>query len=114
VLQSKQDSRYRGLRLTRNFGAQAAIVAGLNVARGDAIITMDADLQDPPEVALQMISKWHEGYDVVHGICASRQGEPFLRRAAVYFFYRLLYQLSEPSIPVDAGDFRLLSRRALA
>jgi polyisoprenyl-phosphate glycosyltransferase len=107
-----RDSRLRLLRLSRNFGHQAALSAGMDAARGDAIVLMDADLQDPPEVILQLVAKWRDGFDVVYAVRSDREGEPRLRLASISLFYRLLHRITPTSIPQNAGDFRLLSRRA--
>jgi dolichol-phosphate mannosyltransferase len=108
-----RDERFNVLRLSRNFGHQIAITAGLEYARGDAAIIMDADLQDPPEVALEMAKKWREGFDVVYAVRDSRAGESRAKVASARWFYRLLGRMSEVPLPVDAGDFRLVDRRAL-
>jgi glycosyltransferase involved in cell wall biosynthesis len=107
-----RDRHLRLLRLSRNFGHQAALSAGLDAARGEAIVLMDADLQDPPEVIPQLIAKWREGFDVVYAVRADREGEPRLRLASISLFYGLLHRITATSIPQNAGDFRLLSRRA--
>jgi polyisoprenyl-phosphate glycosyltransferase len=107
-----RDSRLRLLRLSRNFGHQAALSAGMDAARGDAIVLMDADLQDPPEVIPQLVAKWRDGFDVVYAVRSDREGEPRLRLASISLFYRLLHRITPTSIPQNAGDFRLLSRRA--
>jgi glycosyltransferase involved in cell wall biosynthesis len=107
-----RDSRLRLLRLSRNFGHQAALSAGMDAARGDAIVLMDADLQDPPEVIPQLVAKWRDGFDVVYAVRADREGEPRLRLASISLFYRLLHRITPTAIPENAGDFRLLSRRA--
>jgi polyisoprenyl-phosphate glycosyltransferase len=107
-----RDSRLRLLRLSRNFGHQAALSAGMDAARGDAIVLMDADLQDPPEVIPQLVAKWRDGFDVVYAVRSDREGEPRLRLASISLFYRLLHRITPTSIPENAGDFRLLSRRA--
>ena len=107
-----RDPHLRLLRLSRNFGHQAALSAGLDAARGEAIVLMDADLQDPPELIPQLVSKWHEGFDVVYAIRGQREGEPRLRLASISVFYRLLYRITATEIPQNVGDFRLLSRRA--
>ncbi|HEX6788726.1 MAG TPA: glycosyltransferase family 2 protein [Gaiellaceae bacterium] len=107
-----RDPRLRLLRLSRNFGHQAALSAGLDAARGDAIVLMDADLQDPPELIPQLVGKWREGFDVVYAIRGEREGEPRLRLASISLFYRLLYRITSTEIPQNVGDFRLLSRRA--
>jgi dolichol-phosphate mannosyltransferase len=107
-----RDSHLRLLRLSRNFGHQAALSAGLDAARGEAIVLMDADLQDPPELIPQLVGKWREGFDVVYAIRGEREGEPRLRLASISLFYRLLYRITSTEIPQNVGDFRLLSRRA--
>ncbi len=96
---------------SRNFGHQPAISAGFEAARGKAIVAIDADLQDPPEVIPQMVAKWKEGYDVVYGKRASRQGESFFKKVTAKIFYRTLSRLTDVSIPVDVGDFRLIDRK---
>jgi glycosyltransferase involved in cell wall biosynthesis len=103
----------RLLRLSRNYGKEAAMTAGLDHASGDAVIILDADLQDPPELFPKMIEEWRAGVDIVLMKRRSRAGEPWLKRAAASTFYRLLNQLSVYKIPADTGDFRLLSRRAV-
>jgi dolichol-phosphate mannosyltransferase len=107
-----RDRHLRLLRLSRNFGHQAALSAGLEAARGEAIVLMDADLQDPPELIPQLVAEWRDGYDVVYAIRGEREGEPRLRLASISLFYRLLYRIAPVEIPQNAGDFRLLSRRA--
>jgi len=107
-----RDRHLRLLRLSRNFGHQAALSAGLDAARGEAIVLMDADLQDPPEVIPQLVAKWREGFDVVYAVRSDREGEPRLRLASISLFYGLLHRITATSIPQNAGDFRLLSRRA--
>jgi glycosyltransferase involved in cell wall biosynthesis len=105
-----QDPRVRLLRFSRNFGHQAAITAGLDYARGQAVIVMDADLQDPPEIIPAMIAKWQEGYDVVYAVRSRRHGEGLWKRLTAALYYRLLARLTRVPIPYDAGDFRLMSR----
>ncbi len=95
----------------RNFGHQTAITAGMNYASGDAVVVIDADLQDPPEVIPAMIDKWREGYDVVYGQRAKRKGETFFKRFTSAAFYRVLQKLTDVDIPVDTGDFRLIDRK---
>jgi glycosyltransferase involved in cell wall biosynthesis len=107
-----RDSKLRLLRLSRNFGHQAALSAGLDAARGDAVVLMDADLQDPPEVIPSLVARWREGFDVVYAIRDDREGEPRLRLASISLFYLLLRRISPTDIPRNVGDFRLLSRRA--
>jgi dolichol-phosphate mannosyltransferase len=115
VLEAKAraDRRYRFIKLSRNFGHQIAITTGMERAAGEAVIVMDADLQDPPEVVLDMIGKWKEGYQVVYAERLSREGESRFKRAAADLFYRLLGKLSEVEIPRNVGDFRLVDRKAL-
>ncbi len=107
------DPRFRALRLSRNFGHQIAITAGLEHARGRAMIIMDADLQDPPEVALAMAEQWRAGNEVVYGVRASREGESRTKLLTARWFYRVLRPLTEIDIPVDAGDFRLVDRQVV-
>ena len=110
---ARRDPRYRYIGLSRNFGHQVAITAGMDAAKGDAIIVMDADLQDPPEVVEQMIAKWREGYDVVYARRLSRAGESPFKRATAHLFYKMLGRMSSVFIPPDVGDFRLINRRVL-
>jgi polyisoprenyl-phosphate glycosyltransferase len=107
-----RDPNLRLLRLSRNFGHQAALSAGLDAARGAAVVSIDGDLQDPPEVIPELVAKWHDGYDVVYAVRSDRQGEPRLRLAGISLFYRVLHRITPTEIPQNAGDFRLLSRRA--
>ncbi|MEI6047123.1 MAG: glycosyltransferase family 2 protein [Chloroflexota bacterium] len=109
----RQDPRVKGLSLSRNFGFQVAVTAGLNHVLGQAVILIDADLQDPPEVIVQMVEKWREGYDVVYGVRASREGETWFKKATASLFYRLIRQITSVNIPVDTGDFRLMDRRVV-
>jgi dolichol-phosphate mannosyltransferase len=110
---ARADRRYRLLRLSRNFGHQIAVTSGLAHARGQAVVVMDADLQDPPEVVLEMAAKWREGYEVVYAQRLSRAGESRFKRATASLFYRLIARLSDVDIPRDVGDFRLVDRKAL-
>jgi polyisoprenyl-phosphate glycosyltransferase len=105
------DSRARLIDFSRNFGHQTAITAGMNFASGEAVVVIDADLQDPPEVIPAMIAKWREGYDVVYGRRAVRQGETLFKRFTSAAFYRVLQKLTDVDIPVDTGDFRLIDRK---
>jgi glycosyltransferase involved in cell wall biosynthesis len=107
-----QDSRMKLVVLSRNFGHQLAISAGLDFASGDAIVIMDGDLQDPPELVPALAERWREGYDVVYALRASRAGETRFRRGAAAFFYRLIGRLTNIDLPPDTGDFRLVDRRA--
>jgi glycosyltransferase involved in cell wall biosynthesis len=107
------DPRFHVIQLSRNFGHQAALTAGLDRASGRAVVAMDADLQDPPEVVLEMAARWREGYEVVHAVRRERQGETRIKRSTASWYYRFLGRLSEVEIPADVGDFRLVDRRAL-
>ena len=109
----RQDSRVGLLQLSRNFGKEAAMSAGIDHAEGDVVIVMDADLQDPPECIPQMLDAWRAGYDIVTMRRSRRVGESALRKACAWSFYRLLHALSEIEIPKDVGDFRLMSRQAV-
>jgi len=99
--------------LSRNFGHQIAATAGLDVARGDAVILMDGDLQDPPELIERFLEKWREGYDVVYATRLARKGEGFFKVLTARMFYRTIRRMTNVSIPVDTGDFRLMSRRVV-
>lgn len=110
---ARDDSRYRYIGLSRNFGQQAAMTAGLDAARGEAVILMDADLQDPPEIIHQMIEKWREGYEIVYARRAQRAGESKFKLATARLFYQLMSKLSSVEIPQNTGDFRLVDRKAL-
>lgn len=105
-----EDDRFRVVFFARNFGHQIAVTAGIDAARGDAVVVIDADLQDPPEVMHEMIAKWREGYDVVYGTRTERPGESLFKLATARTFYRFLNTLSDVVIPLDTGDFRLMSR----
>ena len=104
------DSRWKVITLSRNFGHQVAVTAGLNAASGDAVAVMDGDLQDPPEILMAFLPYWREGYDVVYGVRASRKGGGRLKRACYRAFYRLLQLLADIQIPLDSGDFCLMDR----
>jgi polyisoprenyl-phosphate glycosyltransferase len=108
-----RDPGVRLVRLSRNFGHQAALTAGLDVARGDPVVTIDSDLQDPPELIPDLVARWREGYDVVYAIRAERLGERRWRLLGIDLYYRFLRSIAGTDIPAQAGDFRLLSRRAL-
>lgn len=108
------DERVGVVELSRNFGKEAALTAGLDVSRGDAVVVIDADLQDPPELIPSLIEKWYEGFDVVYATRTSRDGETFLKKFTAHWFYRMMERLSETDIPADTGDFRLMSRRAVS
>jgi glycosyltransferase involved in cell wall biosynthesis len=107
------DRRYKAVRLSRNFGHQAAISAGMDLAAGDAVVIMDADLQDPPEVVLEMAGRWRDGYEVVYGVREDRAVDSVFKRTTADLFYRLLSTLTEVDIPNNVGDFRLIDRRAV-
>ena len=108
-----QDARVAALRLSRNFGKELALTAGLDRADADAVIVIDADLQDPPELIPQFVAKWREGFDAVFGTRLERDGETWLKKATASLFYRVMARLSATPVPRDTGDFRLLSRRAI-
>jgi len=107
------DSRVRVVSLSRNFGHQIATTAGLEHASGDAVVIIDAELQDPPEVVPEMLERWRDGYQVVYGLRAKRAGETTFKRWTAKVFYRLINRLSEIEIPLDVGDFRLLDRKVV-
>ncbi len=108
------DPRVSLLRLSRNFGKEAALTAGLDQVLEGAAIILDADGQDPPELIPQFVAKWREGYDDIHGTRTARNGEGWFKRATAHGFYRVMQRLSKTPIPTDTGDFRLLSPRSLA
>ena len=110
---ASQDARVALLALSRNFGKEIAMSAGLDHAGGDAVVVIDADLQDPPELVPELVAKWREGYDVVYAVRRTRAGESWLKRATASGFYRVIGRLSRTPMPEDTGDFRLLSRRAV-
>ncbi|CAB1262496.1 glycosyltransferase family 2 protein [Clostridium sp. HV4-5-A1G] len=105
------DKNIKLVNFSRNFGHQPAITAGMRVSEGEAVIVIDADLQDPPEVIPEMIEKWKQGYDVVYGKRAKREGESFFKKLTAGVFYRLLKSMTSIDIPVDTGDFRLIDRK---
>jgi glycosyltransferase involved in cell wall biosynthesis len=107
------EPRYRLLSFSRNFGHQAAITAGMDYARGRAVVVMDADLQDPPEVVLDMMVKWREGFDVVYAVRRNRRGESWFKVVSALLYYRLFASMIPIDVPLDAGDFRLMSRRVI-
>jgi polyisoprenyl-phosphate glycosyltransferase len=110
---NREDARYKVLQLSRNFGHQVAITAGMDVASGQAVIVMDADLQDPPQVILEMAARWQEGYEVVYAVREQRDGETLFKKTTATLFYSLLRRLADLEQPVDVGDFRLVDRKAL-
>lgn len=109
----RRDPRIAIVDLSRNFGKELALTAGLDHAHGDAVVVIDADLQDPPELIPELVKGWKEGYEVVYAQRTSREGESLLKRITAALFYRLLERSMPTSVPRDTGDFRLLSRRAL-
>jgi dolichol-phosphate mannosyltransferase len=109
-----RDDRVKVIRLSRNFGHQVALSAGLDLARGQAVVTMDGDLQHPPETIPELVAQWREGYEVVYGVMAERRGESALKGLSARVFYRLLGWLADIDVPAAAGDFRLIDGRALA
>jgi len=108
-----KDSRVALVDLSRNFGKEIALTAGLHKAKGDAIVVIDADLQDPPELIPQLVKEWEKGYDVVYAKRTQRRGESWLKKITATIFYRLMRHVGKVRIPEDTGDFRLLSRRAV-
>src|SRR5271165_900983 len=108
-----EDPRFKVIQLSRNFGHQIAITAGMDVASGQAVIVMDADLQDPPEVILQMAARWQEGYEVVYAVREHRDGETLFKRKTATIFYGIQRRLAEIDQPMEVGDFRLVDRKAL-
>lgn len=104
------DPRVKVIDLSRNFGKEAAMTAGIDLASGEAVIPIDADLQDPPEVILDLIAKWKEGYDVAYATRLTREGESPMKKLTALLFYRVIQKLSPITIPPDTGDFRLMSR----
>lgn len=107
----EKDSHVRLVTFSRNFGHQAAISAGMDLSDGQAVIVIDADLQDPPEVIPEMVKKWQEGYDVVYGRRTRRKGESLFKKTTAKLFYRFLSAQTDVEIPVDTGDFRLIDRK---
>lgn len=107
------DGRVAIVNLSRNFGKEIALTAGLDHASGDAVVVLDADLQDPPELIPELIRRWREGYDVVYAKRSARDGENWLKKLTAFVFYRLIQRAPRVRIPQDTGDFRLLSRRAI-
>jgi len=110
---NRRDPRFKIVQLSRNFGHQIAITAGMDLASGQAVVVMDADLQDPPEVILELAERWQEGYDVVYAVREQRDGETVFKRRTATMFYGLQRRLAEIEQPVEVGDFRLVDRRAL-
>ena len=110
---ARQDRRVRPVIFARNFGHQLAVTAGLDYSRGDAVVIIDADLQDPPELIPEMLAKWREGYEVVYAVREAREGETWFKKVTAAAFYRLINRITSVNIPLDTGDFRLLDRKVV-
>ena len=110
---AKKEKRVRPVIFARNFGHQIAVTAGLDYSRGEAAIIIDADLQDPPEVILELITKWREGYQVVYAVRSEREGETWFKKITASAFYKLIYRITDVKIPMNTGDFRLLDRKVV-
>lgn len=110
---ASKDRHVRPVIFARNFGHQIAITAGWDYARGDAVVIIDADLQDPPEAILELAKKWREGYEVVYAVRSERPGESWFKKLTASIFYRLIYRITDVTIPVDSGDFRLMDRKVV-
>lgn len=111
IKQTPTDLEFKLIQFSRNFGHQAAVMAGITNADGDAIVIMDADLQDPPEVIAEFVKQWQKGFHVVYGKRISRDGESLFKKTSAAMFYRLLHWLTEVEIPLDSGDFRLIDKK---
>ena len=107
------DARVKVVNFARNFGHQVAITAGTDYAQGQAVVIIDADLQDPPEVILDLLAKWREGYEVVYAVRSERKGETWFKEFTAKAFYRIIYKITDISIPMDTGDFRLMDRKVV-
>ena len=110
---AEQDKHVRPVIFARNFGHQIAVTAGLDYSRGQAVVMIDSDLQDPPEVIKDLIAKWREGFEVVYAVRAEREGETWFKLFTARLFYRLIYRITDVDIPMDTGDFRLLDRKVV-
>ncbi|HEX9797481.1 MAG TPA: glycosyltransferase family 2 protein [Anaerolineales bacterium] len=110
---AKTDSHLRPVIFARNFGHQIAVTAGLDYSRGQAVVIIDADLQDPPEIITDLVAKWRQGYEVVYAVRRDRKGETWFKRVTASLFYRLIYRITDVDIPLDTGDFRLLDRQVV-
>lgn len=110
---ASDSEQIRPVIFARNFGHQIAVTAGLDYTRGDAITIIDADLQDPPEVILDLIAKWREGYQVVYAVRTEREGESWFKKITASLFYRIIFRITDVKIPLDTGDFRLLDRKVV-
>jgi len=107
------DSRVHYIDFARNFGHQIAVTAGMDYAQGEAVVLIDADLQDPPELILEMIEKWKEGYQVIYAVRKERKGESWFKLTTAKAFYRLIFRITDVEIPLDTGDFRLMDRKVV-
>jgi len=107
----EQDNRIKLVNFARNFGHQVAVTAGIDHAQGDAVVLIDSDLQDPPEVIADLIVKWQEGFDVVYAVRTERKGESWFKLFTAKLFYRMIYRITDVDIPLDTGDFRLMDKR---
>jgi dolichol-phosphate mannosyltransferase len=110
---AEQDDRVRPVIFARNFGHQIAVTAGMDYSRGQAVTIIDADLQDPPEVILDLIAKWREGYQIVYAVRSEREGESWFKLTTASLFYKLIFKITDVKIPLNTGDFRLIDRKAL-
>lgn len=110
---AKKDKHVQPVIFARNFGHQIAVTAGLDYARGDAVVVIDADLQDPPEVIPELIAKWKEGFEVVYAVRRTREGETWFKKITASIFYRAIYRITDVKIPLDTGDFRLIDRKVV-
>jgi dolichol-phosphate mannosyltransferase len=110
---ARSDAHVQPVIFARNFGHQIAVTAGLDKCRGQALVIMDADLQDPPEVIPQLIEKWREGYEVVYAVRAEREGETWFKKITAAVFYRIINRITDVDIPLDTGDFRLMDRQVI-
>ena len=110
---SREDPHVRPVVFSRNFGHQIALTAGLDYSRGQAVVVIDTDLQDPPEVIPDLIVKWREGFEVVYAVRAEREGETLFKKATASFFYRFINRITDVDIPLDTGDFRLMDRKVV-
>jgi glycosyltransferase involved in cell wall biosynthesis len=111
INQKSTDLEFKLIQFSRNFGHQAAVMAGITSADGDAVVIMDADLQDPPEVIAELVKQWQKGFHVVYGKRISRDGESLFKKTSAAMFYRLMHWLTEVEIPLDSGDFRLIDKK---
>ena len=110
---ASKDNRVKTVIFARNFGHQIAVTAGLDYSSGNAVVIIDADLQDPPEVILDLIEKWREGNEVVYAVREEREGESWFKKTTASLFYRLIYRITDVDIPLDTGDFRLMDRKVV-